>query len=67
MSDHCKDCKYWRESAKYPGDGECGAILDLQNSVSDDPPAYILAHGWEVSGAELMTKADFGCVQWEAK
>ena len=66
---NCKTCKHWK--GMYPGvaPNEIG-ICDLthsSNAVPVTPGTLAFAIDCEGYGAELRTKPDFGCVQWEGQ
>lgn len=49
----CDGCKFWGPFADFDHK-ECRKVHDPDTGVGESPE-------------ELMTKADFGCVQWEEK
>lgn len=61
----CETCRWWEKKSDYPvldtEWGNCALIVPYHDS-SEDAHAYLsLSPDW------LVTRADFGCVQWEAK
>lgn len=80
---HCRDCKHWRGPSTWnmpyqlpPGTVE--SVLDMETGEQKpiDPRPYGLCERVRDGGeafriimgrAELETKDDFGCSQWEAK
>jgi hypothetical protein len=72
---NCGTCKHWGSIRLFPaqhegpgGQKRCGRIVDASDvgeSELINEPAYT-EDGDEYYSA-LLTKADFGCVLWEAK
>jgi hypothetical protein len=75
MSGRCKDCCNWRTEQVMPfpyHDEPLGAwgYCDMAGSSDgkpDVPEAKAHAGDAELYGAWLVTRPDFGCVQWEAE
>lgn len=65
----CETCKHWGEPDKYEQNEfrKCEGIVDGADyrNVLDDTPAYTEDGSGYLSS--IKTKADFGCVLWEAK
>jgi hypothetical protein len=62
----CEECAYWMPRAI--GFGECQAIRHSRERVPRPRSAKVEVDD-ETAGhsGRLVTSADFGCVQWEAK
>ncbi len=64
---HCRDCEFWDNSDPYNGFGSCLIIHpvdgDRRAEVRNDLAA---GSGLDCSGS-LLTKPDFGCVQFERR
>lgn len=70
---HCKDCRHWadpKEAIELGCDSSEGSDYGLCKLMrSAGPRDGVLAYPDEQAGmvADLRTRADFGCVQFEAK
>lgn len=53
---HCKDCRWWERKSE--DEGLC-ALIDIYGH--EDTPAWIVGSG------ELLTRPDFGCVQFQPR
>jgi hypothetical protein len=60
------DQDYRKDGAPFR-EGRWGICLKTvyRSSGYDDPESRALAHDHESYGAELLTRPDFGCNQWE--
>lgn len=64
----CANCKHWKAESNfcYEGFGECSrASSDMGHP--NDSGSLAHAQDCEAYGAELNTKPDFSCIQWEPK
>lgn len=68
---HCRDCRWWEEAVFLPetldgriARGEC-ARARARGSV--EPNALAFAYESNFWSADLVTAADFGCVQFQPK
>lgn len=71
MDGHCKTCKHWQPTSwrNLPNHGECALIFSRDPSYHERPslqdvPAFIADDEYDQN---VTTRADFGCVLWEAK
>lgn len=68
---YCRDCKWWSlpvfETGKYGGLGRCEIVHAIDELTEEQIPEYLsFGQGYDDSGS-LLTKPDFGCVQFEGK
>ena len=61
----CGTCKHWLPLAARKGEGMCQAIEWMSSRDKRKPIAYV--QDAEDYAAGLYTRAEFGCVLWEAK
>ncbi len=72
MSGLCKDCKWWASYEQGSmGDlsgrfGDCRATQDAPGAMATIFVSETDEDGDPIDGT-LITRRDFGCVQWEAK
>lgn len=62
---HCRDCRWWETSGSRSW-GSCELAASVEGH-DQHPESLATAHDGENYGAELVTSADFGCVQFAAK
>ena len=62
MSGMCKDCKHWRQSAKF---GECRIAATKRGELKFPGTKAYAADLAPQYRAYLFTAPDFGCNQWE--
>lgn len=69
---HCNDCRWWERRVSTKTWRPC-ALTRVKDETEVYPDsratAYFSTDGWDATfkGAVLLTTADFGCVQHEAK
>ena len=74
----CATCRWWYgrfggsdDEQPDPRDwadwGACELPTTDEDGKMGHPTALFQASGLTTMGADLLTKRDFGCVQWEAK
>ena len=67
MEKLCKNCKHWINNWRWKDSwGVCG-LAGSDSGAADHEQSLAWASGFEQYGAELNTREDFGCVQFEAK
>lgn len=66
MTGRCATCKWWEQDEDDGTKGTCALTeMDMGDPVRPESLA-VAADGEEYRGV-LVTRQDFGCVQWEAK